>query len=607
MLPEGTTRGHDGGKIGSRIGVRQLPELSEALIQRHSSPESFRRGQEYYRQGSVTSLLRRGQELRAEVAGSQFSPYGVRVVFDEAGIVDASCSCPYDWGGLCKHIVATLLASSHEPESVRELPALEEALSGLEREELKDLLLKLAESYPSLVQIIEGELALSASSESHPVNVDAIRRRLRASIQAPGYPELYDDYWHPSGDLDEARRILEGAWELILADDARGALPVLVAITEEYLESPDMRDWEMMHDYGGDLFDFFEEVGAALTEALLSVELTPDEKEDYGAKLDVWCGELADYGAGDTFDAALRAVDQGWSYPPLVRVLEGGIPDDDFFEELLDDPPLTQARLNVLERRGRHEEYLRLSAAAGEETSHAVMLVRLDRAEEAVEYASKYLRTPEEALAVAEALRERGDAEAALLVGERGISLEGRKARLAAWVRDLAEGLGRRGLALEAAIAAFHANPSLVSYVRVQELAGERWAEHRERLLDHLRQSTSYFPSGQVEIFLHEDLVGDAIAAVEGDPSGALVARVADAAIESHPDWVIETCRGEAEEIVNEGRSAHYDEAVVWLEKARDAHLAAGREQEWQAYLEELIAHHQRKYKLRPMLEALAK
>lgn len=133
MLPEGTTRGHDGGKIGSRIGVRQLPELSEALIQRHSSPESFRRGQEYYRQGSVTSLLRRGQELRAEVAGSQFSPYGVRVVFDEAGIVDASCSCPYDWGGLCKHIVATLLASSHEPESVRELPALEEALSGLER------------------------------------------------------------------------------------------------------------------------------------------------------------------------------------------------------------------------------------------------------------------------------------------------------------------------------------------------------------------------------------------------------------------------------------------------------------------------------------------
>jgi len=223
----------------------------------------------------------------------------------------------------------------------------------------------------------------------------------------------------------------------------------------------------MMGDYGGELLDFFEEVGAALTEALLSVELTPDEREDYGAKLDVWLGELGDYGVGDTFGAAYRAVEQGWSYPPLVRVLEGEIPDDEYFEELFDHP-LTIARLNVLERQGRHEEYLRLSAAAAEDTSHAIMLARLERAEGAVEYASKHLRTPEEALVVAEVLREHGDAEAALLVGERGLSLEGRKARLAGWVRDLAEGLGRHGLALEAALAAFHVDPSLASYLRVR-------------------------------------------------------------------------------------------------------------------------------------------
>jgi uncharacterized Zn finger protein len=583
-----------------------LFDFSETLIQRHSSPESFRRGQEYYRQGSVISLIQRGKELGAEVAGSQFAPYNVRVVFDEAGIIEASCSCPYEWGGLCKHIVAALLACVNEPESVRELPALEEMLSGLEKEELKDLLLKLAERDPSLTGIIEGELALSASSEPRPVNADAIRRRLRASIQAPGYMESYDDYWHPSGDLDEARHILEGAWSLIRADDTPGALPVLEAITEEYLESPDKPDWEMLGDYGGELLDFFEEVGAAFTEALLSVELTPQERENYSAKLDVWCGELGDYGVGDTFGAAFRAVEQGWFYPPLVRVLEGKIPDDAFFEELLDDP-LTIARLNVLERQGHHEEYLRLSEAAGEDTSHAIMLAQLDRAEEAVEYASKHLCTPEEALAVARALREQGDTEDALRVGERGLSLEGRKNRLAGWVRDLAEGLGRHGLALEAAVAAFHADPGLVPYRRVRELAGERWPEHRERLLDHLRQSTSYLPTGQVEVFLHENLIGDAIAAVEGKPVGALVAKVADAAIESHPEWVIETCRRPAEEIMDESRSKYYDEAVNWLAKARDAHLAAGREEQWRAYLEELIAYHQRKYKLRPMLEDLAK
>ena len=113
------------------------------------------------------------------------------------------------------------------------------------------------------------------------------------------------------------------------------------------------------------------------------------------------------------------------------------------------------------------------------------------------------------------------------------------------------------------------------------ELAGEAWPEHRERMLDHLRHSTSYSPTGQIDVFLHENLVGDAIAAVEGYPVGTLVARVADAAIESHPAWVIETCRRQAEEIMNQGRSKDYDEAVDWLAKVQDAHLAAGREEEW--------------------------
>jgi uncharacterized Zn finger protein len=146
---------------------------------------------------------------------------------------------------------------------------------------------------------------------------------------------------------------------------------------------------------------------------------------------------------------------------------------------------------------------------------------------------------------------------------------------------------------------------SLASYLRVREFAGEAWPEHRERLLDHLRQSASYEPTGQVDIFLHENLVGDAIAAVERDPFGDLVARVAGAAIETHPAWVIDTCRRQAEEIMNQGRSKDYDESVDWLAKVQDAHLAAGREEEWLAYLEELIDHHQRKYKLRPMLEDL--
>jgi uncharacterized Zn finger protein len=582
-------------------------EVTEELIQEHASPESFRRGEDYYRRGAVLSLIRRSNTLQAEVAGSDFAPYDVGVSFDEAGVIYAGCSCPYDWGGWCKHIVAALLAQVHEPEIVGELPSIEETLSGLDRDQLQDLLLKLVERDPSLTGVIEGELSLLAPSDPRSVNTEAIRRRIRESIQSPGYGP-YDDYRHTGGGgLDETRRFLDGARSLIRADDSRSALPVLEAITEEYMESLEMLDWETIGDYGGELIDLFGELGVAWTEALLSVDdLTPREKEDWSAKLDVWWGELGDYGTGEYFGAAFKAVEQGWSFPPLVRIFEGEIPDDEFVEEIYDDP-LTIARLDVLARRGRYAEYLRLSEAAGETKSHATMLARLGRAEEAVEYSLKRLATPEEVRAVAETLREQGELEAALRVGEHGLSLEGRKSQLASWVRDVAAGTGRPRLALDAAVAASRADPDLASYRRVRELAGERWPQYRAQLLDHLRQRVPYFPAGHVDIFLHEDLIQDAIATVEECPVETLIARVADAAIESHPGWVIDTCRKRAEEIMDEGRSKHYTEAVSWLARVRGAYLADGREEEWQVYLDELIDRHQRKYRLRPMLEDLGK
>ena len=93
---------------------------------------------------------------------------------------------------------------------------------------------------------------------------------------------------------------------------------------------------------------------------------------------------------------------------------------------------------------------------------------------------------------------------------------------------------------------------------------------------------------------------------IEESSVEALVAQIADAAIESHPQWVIGTCSEQVRRIMDEGRSKYYAEAIAWLAKARAAYLADGREEEWQVYLDELINRHQRKYKLRPMLENLA-
>ncbi len=81
---------------------------------------SLRRARGYVRR--LQNLERAGQTLSAEVQGSRH--YQMTVDVGPGGI-DAHCTCPYDWGGYCKHIGAVLLRWLESPHdfAVRE-PAL---------------------------------------------------------------------------------------------------------------------------------------------------------------------------------------------------------------------------------------------------------------------------------------------------------------------------------------------------------------------------------------------------------------------------------------------------------------------------------------------------
>ena len=268
----------------------------------------------------------------------------------------------------------------------------------------------------------------------------------------------------------------------------------------------------------------------------------------------------------------------------------------------------------MLERQGRTQEYLNLARAEGEVERYVTVLVKLGRIEEATEYALTRLHTANDVLSVAQALRGKGAIEQALNVARHGLTLEGRpysggRLGVAHWLRDLAESVGRRELALEAALVAIREVPSLDDYQDVQSLAGERWLQLREEMLKMLRGKPS--PSrAQVEIYLYEGLVDEAIAAVsDGYVSHELVDMVVDGALKagSHHEWVLEACRRQAEAIIEGGKSQLYGAAARWLEKARTASAAAGQEDEWRTYIQEIIARHKRKYSLVPLLEALLK
>ena len=133
-----------------------LPDNTEAEIARNTTDKVRQRGADYYRQGAVLSVLRRGDLIQAEVEGSEDEPYLVSFTVGPTGVGEADCTCPFgeEWDGWCKHIVATLLFCLHDSGDVEERPPLKTLLAGLDRDQLQTLLEKVAANKPRLVEEI---------------------------------------------------------------------------------------------------------------------------------------------------------------------------------------------------------------------------------------------------------------------------------------------------------------------------------------------------------------------------------------------------------------------------------------------------------------------
>jgi uncharacterized Zn finger protein len=597
--------------------------LIETTILQYTSEESFFLGREYYRQGVVLSLVKRGMTLRAEVQDSVLLPYVVRCAFGTDTAVSTACTCSHHGSGWCKHIIATCLAAIHQPEKVEERPTIEALLLDLNREQLEKILVKLVEREPALVEVIEaevieGELASlglnspEAESSSFPktspqpaqVDAKALQRQVGSIMHNLDYMRPSEAYGYAGAVVNAIDGLLDQARKLIEVDDGRPALKLLAAITKEYIS-----DWTGLDDSDGELSDFFYELGPTWTEALLTIDLSRGEREFWDGKLKVWQDDIGDYGVDDALEAARQAARQGWDYPPLQRVLQGDITQQRAWngEVPVCADELTKARLRVLERRGRLQEYLYLAKAEGQAEEYATMLVRLDRAQEAADYGREHLKSAQEALSLAKALYDRGERELGLQIAEHGLTLEKPIAPLAYWLRDTADTMGKAALALSTAELLFREELNLTNYIRAGELAGVQWPQRGPDLLDYARHTKSYSPQGLVDVFLYEGLIDDAIATVEYGGSYDLIRRVVDAAMDARPEWVIQICRQQAEPIMDGNKSQYYDKAADWLSRARMAYRRMNHEQEWQAYLAERLDLHRRQRKLVPLLEALRK
>jgi uncharacterized Zn finger protein len=165
------------------MAEEKLPRLTEAHVRELSSEKSFDRGEAYYHDGSVLEPVRQERELRAQCQGSDYEPYQVSATLRESGIAETSCTCPYDYGGICKHLVALLLTYVHEPQSFRYIPPLTTLLAGRSREELIALIGELIKREPELLSLVELSVETGQAARGNPPDVSVYRRQTRRALR----------------------------------------------------------------------------------------------------------------------------------------------------------------------------------------------------------------------------------------------------------------------------------------------------------------------------------------------------------------------------------------------------------------------------------------
>jgi uncharacterized Zn finger protein len=298
--------------ISLQEGSMSLPTITESIIRAGTGAQSFERGQEYYRSGAISNTAIQGHTLTGECEGTQEPYYQVRVELDEAGIRSARCTCAYDHGGYCKHIVALLLHYVYYSNqfTIRQDPT--KLLADLSRDELMALMTKLLRDRPEIYDWVEAAISVPAEAnkankvQRKKVDAEVYRRQIRNILHSLDGMRVSEAYWQVGGLVEQLGEVQATALKFLDAGEPETALQILLTLLEGAGGSI-----EYIDDSDGEMSGFVSELSQPLAEVILSLDLSAVEREKLAGQLTRLAAHLGDYGMDDTIDLAIEAARYG--------------------------------------------------------------------------------------------------------------------------------------------------------------------------------------------------------------------------------------------------------------------------------------------------------
>lgn len=564
-----------------------MTEISKSEIRDRTEEGRFERGIEYHHGGMVKNRVRRGHDLEAEVEGSRLQPYMVSIFLsEEEDVLTTACSCPDDYFGDCKHVVAVLLDWLDDPDSFREVEPVESSLEDRSREELIALVREMLDREPHLKSLLEAPLPGFSDESSELIDLYPYQQDVK---------RILDGYRGPGNEWDLASSlatIVSKGEDHIESKEFGYAEAVFRSVIEETLEF-----YEYTHDEG----EILQEVQRAIDGLIRCLNAWSDRTEFRREIIDFlyWVVKWdIDFGGidlmWDPWEAILKHAEQGDRQRFREKIIEG-------LEELRTEEhshwrngQYGRMLLDLDEIDGNTDRFLEEAEKFELHELRALKLLDFDRKDEAIRIAEK-IENPLDVLEFADHLCERnGGREARRIVSE--YADRNPHDRLKEWLAEFDEEKGDIESAIELEVDRFRSNPSPSQFQRVVELAEKLGCtdEYKSRLIGELKEDERF--DILAKIFLDEkewDRAWDYASRMEDDGSYLRSSRwikekIVKAGEESRPGRALKFYLNEVHRLVEKRGRKNYSRAASYLERVRDVYRREGKEKEWQQLITNL-------------------
>ena len=261
-------------------------------LEENASDNSLEKG-EYIASSQNIKVTKKGNTYTAKVRGQYI--YDVEIT-DSGYEPEAECSCPYDWGGICKHIVAvglTIIEEFDEDEnetyasilekttttpSQNAADFLEKTFLKADKEVQKEFLLQLFTQNPTFIAQFEvfSKPTSPKNAPEKEETFDSIAKNVYGIFSKIDMEKVqrksgyYDDYYEEDGETPEwaTKKLAElfapyykKGKELLEKGDLMAFFTFLVGVYEGLLqaEEPIFDDYNLFENYSDTLAEIFSE------------------------------------------------------------------------------------------------------------------------------------------------------------------------------------------------------------------------------------------------------------------------------------------------------------------------------------------------------------